>query len=167
MGIFAAFSVVGQAVPMYVVAPITVMYTWRWAVLLTAVWGLPAAALIIAYLRDKPLASAESASLPLAPVPSYDSVTKNVLLKKPILLVNLAYLGHMWEYLGFNAWLGAFMVAVAFSSGKESNSALVSGNAIAGTAMLAQVAAMGLGGIISDKIGRIRTVIVALSVSAA
>jgi len=167
MGIFTCFAIAAQAVPMYVVAPIAVASTWRWAVLFTAVWGLPAAALIIAYVKDRPPAGAEPASPPSAPLPGDGSVIKNTLLKKPILLVNLGYMGHMWEYIGFNTWLGAFMVAVALSRGMESNSALVSGNAIAGAAMLAQVAAVGLGGIISDRIGRTRTVIIALSISAA
>ncbi|MFH0914026.1 MAG: MFS transporter [Chloroflexota bacterium] len=168
IGVYTCFAIIAQAAPMYLIAPIAVAFTWRWAVLLTSVWGLPAAALILPYVKDMPLAgTGVVTSLQTAPVSDTGSVRKSVLFKKPVVLLNLGYMGHMWEYIGFNTWLGAFMVAVARAHGMESNSALVYGNAIAGTAILAQVAAVGLGGVISDKIGRTRTVILALSISAA
>jgi MFS family permease len=88
-------------------------------------------------------------------------------MNKPLGLLNLGYISHMWELYGFYGWVGPFVVAVALCHGFATGSALVYGNTIAATAMLMGVVSPALGGFISDKIGRTRTVTMVLLVSMA
>lgn len=73
----------------------------------------------------------------------------------------------MWELYGFYGWIGPFVVAIALRQGFAAESALVYGNTIAATAMLMGVISPALGGFMSDKIGRTKTVMMVLLVSAA
>jgi MFS family permease len=168
VGIYTSCAAIAQATLLYVMAPITIGYGWQWAVIATSMWGVLGAIIVLTLVKERPQAALKDAGFQpvLQPVPKTSSVKKE-LFKKPVILLNLSYMGHMWEYIAFNAWIGPFMVAVALAHGFQSNPALVYGNAIAATAIMAEAVAVGIGGFVSDKIGRTRTIMTALLVSAA
>jgi MFS family permease len=78
----------------------------------------------------------------------------SILRDKPLMLVNIGYLGHMWELYAMWAWLLAFSHAALEAQNQPSaaTASLLTFSAIAGG-----VAGCLLGGVLSDRIGRTLT----------
>lgn len=167
LGIYTSALIASYAGALYIAAPTASAYGWQWAILLTSVWGLLGAALVFFLVRESPEFKVEVKGSETPPSPSRTSLAKAILVNKPLGLLNLGYMGHMWELYGFYGWIGPFVVAVALLHGFNNDSALVYGNTIAATAILMGVVSPALGGVISDKIGRTRTVLMVLLVSIA
>jgi len=165
LGIYTSALIASYAGALYVAAPIASAYSWQWAILMTSVWGLPGAALVFLFVREKPASKVEVESSEAPPFLSRTSLVRTVLANKPLSLLNLGYMSHMWELYGFYGWVGPFVVMAACLHGFTDDSALVYGNTIAATAILMGVVSPALGGLISDKIGRTKTVIMVLLVS--
>jgi len=167
LGIYTSALIGSYAGALYVAAPIASAYSWQWAIVLTSVWGLPGALLVFFFVKERaePKVRAESSGAPLSSSRSF--WVKGILGGKPVALLNLGYMSHMWELYGFYGWVGPFVVAVALGHGFSDSSALVYGNTIAASAILMGIVSTALGGFMSDRIGRTRTVIMVLLVSAA
>jgi len=167
LGIYTSALIGSYAGALYVAAPIASAYSWQWAIILTSVWGLLGAALVFFFVKERvePKVKAESSVAPLSF--RRTPLVKEILTRKSLALLNLGYMSHMWELYGFYGWVGPFVVAVVLGHGFSDNSALVYGNMIAASAVLMGVVSPALGGFISDKIGRTRTVTMVLLVSAA
>lgn len=166
LGIYTSALIASYAGALYVAAPVASVYGWQWAILFTSVWGLPGAALVCFLVKERvPAKNKVENSTP--PVSASISFFREILLKKPLCWLNIGYMSHMWELYGFYGWIGPFVVAVALLQGIAAESALVYGNTIAATAMLMGVVSPALGGLVSDKIGRTKTVMMVLLVSAA
>jgi MFS family permease len=167
LGIYTCALIASYAGALYVVAPIASAHGWRLAILLSSVWGILGAAAVLFLVKDKPVVESDGANSETALSPGPISLIKAALVNKPLGLVNLGYMSHMWELYGFYGWIGPFLVAAALLHGFQSDSALVYGNTIAATAMLMGAVSPALGGFISDKIGRTKTVSIVLFISAA
>jgi len=167
LGIYTSALIGSYAGALYVAAPIASAYSWQWAIVLTSVWGLPGALLVFFFVKERAelKVRAESSGAPLSSIRSF--WVKGILGGKPVALLNLGYMSHMWELYGFYGWVGPFVVAVALGHGFSDSSALVYGNTIAASAILMGIVSTALGGFMSDRIGRTRTVIMVLLVSAA
>lgn len=74
------------------------------------------------------------------------------LRRRPVLLANLGYAGHMWELYAMWAWIGAFVAALPTLAGREDRDVVAALVAFASIA----VGAVGclVGGLISDRWGR-------------
>jgi len=167
LGIYTSALIASYAGALYVAAPIASAYSWQWAILMTSVWGLLGAALVFLLVRERPESKVEVEGHEAPSFSGRTSLAKAVLVNKPVGLLNLGYMSHMWELYGFYGWVGPFVVAVTFFNGFTHDAALVYGNTIAATAILMGVVSPALGGLISDKIGRTKTVIMVLLVSIA
>lgn len=167
IGIYTCALTASYAGALYVAAPTASAYGWRWGILVTSVWGLLAAALVYFLAKDKPVAETERGSSLADPPAKPLTIGRTVLTSKPILLVNAAYMSHMWELYAVYGWIGPFMVAVALLHGVSSDSALVYGNTMAATAILMGSLSPAVGGFLSDKLGRTKTVSLILLTSAA
>lgn len=166
LGIYTSALIASYAGALYVAAPIASAYGWQWAILLTSVWGLLGAALVFFLVKERTQAK-DKVENSTPPVSGSVSFLRETLLKKPICLLNIGYMSHMWELYGFYGWIGPFVVAVTLRHGFTAESALVYGNTMAATAMLMGMVSPALGGFMSDKIGRTRTVMMVLLASAA
>ena len=166
LGIYTCSIAIGGAVPLYVMGPTAIMLGWKLAVMVVSAFALVGAVLVVTLAKDKPISETNDNTKEVQLKSIKISTLWNVLTQKHLLLINLSYMCHMWEYIAFNNWISPFMVAVALSHGFQSDSALIYGNAIAATAILAEAPAVSFGGIISDKIGRTKTIMLALLVSA-
>jgi len=165
LGIYTSALIASYAGALYVAAPVASAYGWHWAIMVTSLWGLPSAALVFFLVKEK--APARVMIKHVTPsLSSLISLMRRILLRKPVFLLNLGYMSHMWELYGFYGWIGPFVVATALQRGFTTESALVYGNTMAATAMLMGVVSSALGGSMSDKIGRTKTVMVVLLVSA-
>jgi len=167
LGIYTSALIASYAGALYVAAPIASAYSWQWAILMTSVWGLLGAALVFLLVRERPESKVEVEGHEAPSFSGRTSLARAVLVNKPVGLLNLGYMSHMWELYGFYGWVGPFVVAVTFLNGFTHDAALVYGNTIAATAILMGVVSPALGGLISDKIGRTKTVIMVLLVSIA
>jgi len=167
LGIYTSALITSYAGALYVAAPIASAYSWQWAILLTSVWGLPGAVMVFFLVRERPELKIEAENSEAPPSSSHIPPLRAVLANKPLGLLNLGYMSHMWELYGFYGWVGPFVVATALSHGFTGDSALVYGNTIAATAILMGVVSPALGGFLSDRIGRTKTVSMVLFASIA
>lgn len=76
------------------------------------------------------------------------------LRRRPVLLANLGYVGHMWELYAMWAWIGAFVAAVPALGGREDRHSIAALVAFASIAIGA--AGCLAGGLMSDRWGRAR-----------
>jgi MFS family permease len=77
------------------------------------------------------------------------------------ILITLAYMGHMWELYAFWGWIGPFMVASTSLMGASASYAAALGSQLAGFIVLVGVPAVWLWGVVADRVGRIRAIIIA------
>jgi len=167
LGIYTCALIGSYAGALYIAAPIASAYSWQWAITLTSVWGLFGAGLAFFFVKEKaePRTVAENSEAQRSF--SRKNLAKATLTRKSLGLLNLGYMSHMWELYGFYGWVGPFVVAVTLGHGFSEDSALVYGNTFAATAVLMGMVSPALGGFLSDKIGRTRTVTMVILVSAA
>ncbi len=71
-------------------------------------------------------------------------------------LITAGYCGHGWELLGMRAWLVPFLVASFVAGGESLAAATRAANLFTGVVLLAATLAPGMGGWLSDRIGRPR-----------
>jgi MFS family permease len=77
------------------------------------------------------------------------------------ILITAAYMGHMWELYAFWGWIGPFMTAVVVQAGKDT----ALGGFLSSLIIIAGAPAVFIMGMVADKIGRIKTIIIAASCS--
>lgn len=133
-------------------ASIAAAVDWETAIAVTSLGAIVAGPISFALTRDKPGAARAEGGFDLS-----------VLRNREYLLAVGVYSGHNWELFGARNWIQAFLVTTP---------AVVAagGTAVAGTLTGAMMAIGGLGNAVggwaSDRIGRFRTIGLALAVSA-
>lgn len=83
-------------------------------------------------------------------------------LSRPNVLMNLAYMGHMWELYAMWPWIAPFLVVVFKLHGYSTENAMMYGNIIGGLSVIIGCVATWLGGLVSDQKGRIKSILVFL-----
>lgn len=158
VGFYTSAFVFGAAGSVAVAGGVAAVAGWRMAIFTTAIGALIGCALSWEVLRDQQQPR---------PEPYPHRFTREVLSNTPALLMVGSYAGHMWEMYGMRAWMAAFLTASFFSMGYELERA--AGIGATATAIIVAVGgfATGLAGMLSDRIGRTRTVALAMTASAA
>jgi len=80
-------------------------------------------------------------------------------LSRPNVLMNLAYMGHMWELYAMWPWIAPFLVFVFKFHGYSTENAMMYGNIIGGLSVIIGCVATWLGGLVSDQKGRIKSIL--------
>lgn len=132
---------------------------WQGTIIATSVLAL-VAALVITPVRTGPGAAA---SPPLDIAAAGRALARD----RPLRLVTLGYLGHMWELYALWAWMAAFFVAA-----RGAATGTMPGVTETGVIVFAAIGVSGLAGAVvagrlADRIGRTTTTSVAMLVSAA
>jgi MFS family permease len=157
IGIFTCSLVGASAGANYVAGPLAALYGWRAGVFWTSVWAFPAAALVFLLVRDNPPSMTDGGS--------HETFRSAVLLNKLGWLITLSYTGHMWELYAMRDWLNPYINACARTLGYSATDALILGSVIAATCILMGGVSPGIGGFLSDRIGRCKAIILIMSLS--
>jgi MFS family permease len=160
----------------FVAAPLAARFGWQSGILWTS---LPAfiAAWIVFKLVDESPGSAEQIGMPVGVLrDELERVAaKNDSLPQPApaggyhgpTLITAGYMGHMWELYAFWGWIGPFMVASAMASGFPRGEAAALGGQLAALIILLGVPAVSIFGLIADRWGRIKTMMLCSCLSLA
>jgi MFS family permease len=151
VGVLVGALTLGSAAP-HLAAPLMETLSWRAPFLLSALAALVSAALIFG-ARAGPAFSRAAAFRPGAAFLG--------LKRKDLALINLGYLGHMWELYAMWAWTGAFIAAWRAARGLDADAQ--TGLFTFAVVAIGAVGALGAGWI-ADRAGRAVTAGTALMV---
>ncbi len=163
IGAYTAALTASYAGGYCIAGPVAALFSWRLGILSISVPAFFAALILALFVQDGP---AEVH----VPVPSGQADEGGKLfpggLKAPLLLT-VGYAGHMWELYAFWGWIGPFLAAWALETGwGASRAASFSGVASAGIIMAGSLAVAGIG-LLSDRLGRRKTILLAGTASCA
>jgi MFS family permease len=154
MGVYVGGFSLSSGLSFLLASNIAAAVDWRTAVAATSVGALVAGPVFLVLARESPAAAARDGS--------GFSLDRSLLRDREYLSAVGVYSFHSWELLGVRNWLLAFLVtapAVAAAGGTSLAGTLV------GVTMVVGGAGNLAGGWLSDRLGRARTVMVALAVS--
>lgn len=156
MGWYLAASSMGYAVALIASAALAPWVGWRAALVLSALGTIVGAALGWVVLRN-----AQDTLPPASEHLPWLESARRLWRNEPAQLAIWSYSFHCWELLGMWAWLPAFLVVIAArDAGLASGASLAIGIGIAGVTHLAGVIGSVIGGILSDRIGRTRVILI-------
>ncbi|MFZ5945683.1 MAG: MFS transporter [Bacillota bacterium] len=162
IGIYTGALTASYAGGYFVASPLASKYGWQSGIIWTSLPVFVAALLLFIIIKETPPEDMEDSILQQSNVDSDSRV-------KPApeggyggpALITASYMGHMWELYAFWGWIGPFLMASTIAVGYEENLAVALGGKLAAGVILVGVPAVSLWGIVADKYGRTKTIIVA------
>lgn len=151
LGAYTGALVAAYAGSYFVAGPVAASHGWRMGVLATS---LPVfiAFLIVWFLVEEKPKEPELQFDGALPAPEGGWAG-------PI-WITASYMGHMWELYAFWGWIGPFMVANALAAGFQPDAAAALGSRLAALIILTGAPAVWLWGMVADKWGRTKAIIV-------
>jgi|TARA_B100001964_G_scaffold240610_1_gene310821 MFS family permease len=149
-GAYTGAGVTAYASGYFIAAPLAAISGWQMGIIATS---LPALlAIFVFFLIDDRLQSTHSLS--------YNSKFNwKQLSFFPLIVITIAYMSHMWEQFAFWGWVGPFYTVSGIVLGIEQMEALTLGGIMAAVTIIAGIFSPWLGGMASDKFGRLSTAI--------
>ena len=142
-----------------VAAPLAATYGWRTGIAGISIPVFIAALIMFFIVKDRPAdATASDSSSATSTTPQVQQ-TRRLMLAQ--LLITLAYMGHMWELYAFWGWIGPYLVANVFHAGFAETQAVSIGGMLSALVIFAGVPAVWAIGSLSDRIGRLKAIIIA------
>ncbi|NCB42309.1 MAG: MFS transporter [Clostridia bacterium] len=168
IGAYTAAMALAYAGGYFIAAPIAAAYSWRYGILCTSLPAFLAAILVFVFVKDKkeelPEDASTVATLDEKGIASPDGQQKDFV--GPV-LITTGYMGHMWELYAFWGWIGPFLVACALASGYQTVQAVALGGQLAAFIILLGAPSVWLAGVVADRIGRNKTIVICASSSLA
>lgn len=161
IGAYTAAMALAYSGGYFIAAPIAASYSWRYGILFTSLPAFLAAALVFIFVKDKK----EEAAIDIqyeenAHLKNLDFLEQSKTNMIGPTLITTAYMGHMWELYAFWGWIGPFLVACALASGYDTLQAVSLGGRLAAFIILLGAPSVWLSGVVADKIGRNKTIII-------
>lgn len=160
VGLYVGTFTLGVSLSLYLTGKLAAMYDWRSAFLFASIGPLMGGFIGFAALRTNLLPS------PLVANRKEFSL-KKAISNKPVVVMILAYMAHCWELFGLRGWIVAFLTAALITGGKTLSQAAESASYVAALVMLVGTPANMISGFISDKIGRLRSIVITMLVGSA
>ena len=163
LGAYTAALTAAYAGGYLVAAPLAAAYGWRAGMLGTSIPVFVAALIVFFLVHDHPAekdARAGTAVKAHTIDPSTYGGTRRT-LRAAQLLICLAYMGHMWELYAFRGWMGPYYVANVLQAGYGEAQAVSIGGMLSALVIFAGVPAVWAIGSLSDRIGRLKAIIIA------
>lgn len=146
----------------FVAAPLAAAYGWQTGMLWTSIPVFLAAFIVWKFVDEKPPEGVQFDGPPstaAGPLPAPEGGYAG-----PV-MITASYMGHMWELYAFWGWIGPFMVANGVAAGMATGEAVAWGGLMAAIITLIGAPAVWLMGIVADKIGRTKTIMIAATCS--
>lgn len=165
LGAYTGALTAASAGGYFVAAPLAASYDWQTAMLWTSIPVFIAAFIIWKFVDDHPPEGIQFDGPPEL------GLSNRGILKAPEggyagpVTITAGYMGHMWELYAFWGWIGPFMVANAAVLGMASDAAVKWGGLMAACITLVGAPAVWIMGIVADKIGRTKAIILAATCS--
>ncbi len=154
VGIYVGAFSLGAAISLFLTGLMSSLFSWRWAFFITSL-GPIAGGIIALFKLDgavKPKEEDEEVRIPF----------KEVLKNRPAMMMIGGYAAHMWEMFGMRGWIVAFLTACLLTAHYDLERAVSLSAVIAGAMTLAGAISNTLGGTLSDRFGRVNTIIVVM-----
>lgn len=163
LGAYTGALTLAYAGGYFIAAPIAAAYNWRYGMLWTSLPAFIAAFIVFFLVKEKPSEALDNGRA----TEIIEKITDSGKGKEYIgpVLITTGYMGYMWELYAFWGWIGPFMVACSLASGYGAEQAVAIGGQLAAFIILLGVPSVWLAGLVADKIGRTRTIIVCASSS--
>ncbi len=164
IGAYTAALTAAYAGGYLVAAPLAATHGWRAGMLGTSIPVFVAACIVFFLVHDR--ARDEGAQTGAKPMPSNGfgpsirGGTKRT-LRAAQLLISLAYMGHMWELYAFWGWIGPYYNANLFHAGFGESQTVSIGGMLSALVIFAGVPAVWAIGSLSDRVGRLKTILIA------
>jgi len=157
LGAYTAALTAAYAGGYLIAAPLAATHGWRMGILGISVPVFVAAFIVFFLVTDQPEGSASQRR-------GTESGQKLAQTRRLVLaqvLITLAYMGHMWELYAFWGWIGPYMVANTLHAGYSEMQAVSIGGVLSALVIMAGVPAVWAIGSLSDRIGRLKTIVIA------
>ncbi len=162
LGAYTAALTAAYASGYLVASSLGSIYSWRIGILGTSLPVFIAAFIMFFLVEESPKniergndAAKEAAKRQRNSVPA--KAAPKMGYSGPVLIIT-AYMGHMWELYAFWGWVGPFMVANSIATGYGESRSVFLGGLLSTLIILVGVPAVWLLGMLSDKLGRTRTI---------
>lgn len=152
VGLYVAAFALGNTVSLLLTGVIASFAGWRRAFVVTSFGPLAGGAIALALLKGE----REGRGTPRAKLVG---LKENVLGNRPALLMIFGYVAHMWELYGTRGWLPAFLTSRLVCSGHGLAAAMGFGASLSAAVMVAGAVSTAVAGYISDRFGRVRTIV--------
>lgn len=153
LGIYVGALVIGSGSSLLLSGLLVKFMNWQYLIIITSI-GAILGAFLVYHLGEVPVNIAQNKL-------NWKLIKK--VLSKPSVMLNTGYLGHMWELYAMWPWIAPFLVTTYKLHGYSLQNAQMYGNVVGGLSIMLGSIATWLGGAISDKKGRINTMLVFLA----
>ncbi len=152
IGIYVGVFTLGISLSLFLTGFIHSVLSWRWALLLTSLGPIGGAVVAFFRLGDMVTEKNEEEKVSLG----------EVVRNRSALLMIGGYVAHMWEMYGMRGWMVAFLTVCLLSAQADLQKAVSLSAVIGGLVVLAGAISNPLGGLLSDRYGREKTVMVVM-----
>jgi MFS family permease len=159
IGIYTCSVLGADAGGYYIAGPIAAKYGWQAGILSTTFWAFLAVCIAYIFVKDAPKTSPNKAERQAS------FQVGELLRNRRVWLINLSYIGHMWELYPMRLWIGPYLYACARTLGYGASDALFLGSLMSATCLIMGVFSPGIGGYLSDRIGRSKSIVIIMSMS--
>lgn len=153
VGIYVGAFTLGAAISLFLTGVLNSLLNWRWAFFITSLGPIAGGIMALFKLDEEgKTKAAKEERIPL----------KEVLKNRPALMMIGGYAAHMWELFGMRGWMVAFLTACLLTAHYNLEKAVSLSAAIAAGVTLSGTISNALGGTLSDRFGRVKTIIVVM-----
>jgi MFS family permease len=153
VGLYVAGFGLGGTLSLLLTGLIASLAGWRKAFVVTSFGPLAGGAIAFALLKGETELGGGT------PRTRMTEVKENVFGNQPALLMIFGYVAHVWELYGMRGWLPAFLTSRLVRSGRGLTTAMGFGASLSAVVMVAGAISTALAGYLSDRFGRVRTII--------